>query len=338
MSKAHIANHYLQATIGGAQRQGFAAVDLLTAAEIPVAWLNQPSQLLTEQQLASLIKAVWRATRDEFMGLTPHQCNNGTFALMAEYCLPSQTLGGMLRKSARFYNTICSDVDFALEDATPKDDNLVFLRLSLKDNHYDSDHFLQEFIMLMWQRFSCWLVDQQIPFAGSRFIYPSPPHAEEYRVMFPGNHLFNQQQTGFYLHARYLQSPIVRRESELADFLRKCPAYILHRLSQDESFQAKVRSLLALNDYTDMPNFEQVSDSMNLTPRTLRRKLKEEGTSFSIIKSSLRREYAIKLLTLEGLKIAHVSERLGFSETAAFCRAFKRWTGNTPTHWESQKS
>jgi AraC-like DNA-binding protein len=330
MNRAHIANHYLQASIGGAQRQGFGAADLLNAADIPVKWLNQPRQLITEQQLSSLIKSVWRATHDEFMGFTSLQCNKGTFALMAEYCLPSQTLGAMLRKSARFYNTVCCDLDFVLEEVSHKDDNLIFLRLNLRNDQYDPDHFLQEFIMLMWQRFSGWLVGQQIPFASSQFCYSSPAHVEEYRVMFPGNHHFNQQHSGFYLHARYLQLPIVRRESELVDFLRKCPAFILRRLSQDESFRAKVRSLLSLNDYTDMPNFEQVSESLNLTPRTLRRKLKEEGTSFSTIKSSLRREYAIKLLTIEGLRIANVSERLGFSETAAFCRAFKRWTGNTP--------
>lgn len=336
MSRAHIANHYLQASIRGAQRQGVEAAELLTAAEIPVEWLNQPSKLITEQQLARLIKAVWRATHDEFMGLTAGQCHNGTFALMAEYCLPSQTLGAMLRKSARFYNTLCRDVDIALEEAA-KDENLVFLRLSLKDNTYDPDHLLQEFMMLMWQRFSCWLVGQQIPFAGSEFSYPAPAHVEEYRVMFPGSHLFKQQSSGFYLHARHLQLPIVRRESELADFLQKCPAYVLHRPSQDESFQAKVRGLLALHDYTDMPNLEEISEHMNLTPRTLRRKLKEEGTSFSIIKASLRREYAIKLLTIEDLRIVNISERLGFSETAAFCRAFKRWTGKTPTRWNSDR-
>ncbi|RTE65326.1 AraC family transcriptional regulator [Amphritea opalescens] len=336
MSRAHIANHYLQASIRGAQRQGFDAAELLTAAKIPPEWLNQPSKLITEQQLAGLIKTVWRATHDEFMGLTSRQCQIGTFGLMAEYCLPSQTLGAMLRKSARFYNTICPDVDLALEEAS-KDENLVFLRLMLKDNTTDPDHFLQEFIMLMWQRFSCWLVDQQIPFAGSELSYPSPPHVEEYRVLFPGNHLFNQPSSGFYLHARHLQLPIVRRESELAEFLQKCPAYVLHRPSQDDSFQAKVRGRLALHDYTDMPNFEEISEQMNLTPRTLRRKLKEEGSSFSIIKSSLRREYAIKLLTIEDLRIVNISERLGFSETAAFCRAFKRWTGKTPSRWNSDK-
>lgn len=332
LNKAHIANHYIQACLRGAERQGGVTADLLAAAEIPQEWLNQPDHLITEQQLTRLVKTVWRTTHDEFMGLTVHPCRNGIFALMAEYCLASKTLGAMLRRSARFYSTVCEEVDIALEASTSKEE-VVFFRLSLKDSRYDTDHLLQEFIMLMWQRFSSWLVDQQIPFAVSQFNYPVPAHGEEYRVMFPGNHVFGQSSSGFYLHSRYLQLPIVRRESELMTFLRESPAYILHRPSQDDSLQAKVRMLLAQYDYTLMPSLEEISKTLNLTPRTLGRKLKEEGASFTKIQASLRREYAIKLLTVEDFKIMDVSERLGFSEVASFCRAFKRWTGKTPTSW-----
>ncbi|WP_074454261.1 helix-turn-helix domain-containing protein [Marinobacter sp. X15-166B] len=49
------------------------------------------------------------------------------------------------------------------------------------------------------------------------------------------------------------------------------------------------------------------------------------------IKISLRREYAIKLKRTENLSVTDVSERVGFSEPASCCRAFKRWTG-TPPH------
>lgn len=333
MNKAHIANHYLQACLRGAERQGHQALDLLRAAEIPAEWLNQADRRITEQQLTRLIKAVWRATQDEFMGLSADRCRQGIFALMAEFCLTSETLGAMLRRSARFYTAVSADISMGMRTAEIRDESLVFFQLQLADRRYDPDQLLQEFLLLMWQRFSSWLVDQQIPIAVTAFSYAAPDHVAEYRAMFPGEHLFNQPLSGFYLHSRYLQLPIVRRGVELERFLKESPAYILHRPSQDERLQVRIRGILAQYDYTCMPSLDLLSRTLHLTPRTIARRLKEEGSSFRQIKTALRREHAIRLLTTEHLSIAAVSERMGFSEMAAFCRAFKCWTGKSPTAW-----
>ncbi len=333
MNNAHIANHYLQASLRGAERQGYAVTDLLAAADIPVAWLRQPAQRITEQQLTSLIKSVWRVTRDEFMGLSAHPCRQGVFALMAEYSLASETLGAMLRRSARFYATVCPGITIGLDAEGAREDGLVFFRLQLEDGRYDPDHLLQEFMLLMWQRFSCWLVDQQIPIASTQFHYAAPAHVDEYSAMYPGELIFDQPRSGFYLHSRFLQLPLVKGEVELQQFLQQSPANILHRPSQDERLQVKIRALLAQYPTTQMPGLEALGRELHMTPRTIARKLKEEGGSFRQIKAVLRREHALKLLTSEHLSIADVSERMGFSEVASFCRAFKRWTGRSPSAW-----
>ncbi|MFT5720490.1 MAG: AraC-like DNA-binding protein [Motiliproteus sp.] len=333
MNKAPISNHYLQACLRGAERQGHSGAALLGRAGIPAEWLNQPAQRITEQQLTRLIKSVWRATRDEFMGLSADRCRQGVFALMAEYSLASETLGAMLRRSARFYSTICPDIVIGMEAADLEEEGLVFFRLQLEVGHDDPDHLLQEFLLLMWQRFSSWLVDQQLPIAITQFNYPAPRHVNEYRAMYPGKLVFERPECGFYLHSRYLSLPLVRTEVELTEFLQQSPAYILHRHSQDDRLQVKIRALLAQHDNTQMLSLEALGRELHLTPRTIARKLKQEGSSVRQIKTALRLEYAIKLLTTEHLSIADVSERMGFSEVAAFCRAFKRWTGRSPTAW-----
>ncbi len=87
-----------------------------------------------------------------------------------------------------------------------------------------------------------------------------------------------------------------------------------------------------------MPGLEMLGRQLHMTPRSIGRKLQEEGTSLRKIKESLRREHAIRLLTTENLSIADVSEKVGFSETASFCRAFKRWTGQSPSNWTSHRA
>ncbi|WP_101759137.1 AraC family transcriptional regulator [Oceanicoccus sp. KOV_DT_Chl] len=334
-SKAHIANHFLQASIRGAERQGYSSAELLRAADIPQEYLHNPQRLLTEQQYTQLIKTVWRSTSDEFMGMGPEPCRNGVFALMTEFCLSAATLGAVLSRSARFYSVVYPAINIAL-DNPDTGSRLYFYRLQMAHTDQDEDHLLQEFLLLMWQRLACWLVDQQVPIAATHFNYAEPAHADEYHVMYPGELVFDQDCSGFYLHERYLQMPIVRTETELQEFLRESPAYILHRPSQDDSLTAKVRATLGQYDYNAMPQLEILAKSLHAAPRTIARKLKDEGSSYSTIKASLRREYAIKLLTTEHLTVAEVGERLGFTETASFCRAFKRWTGKVPSGWRGK--
>ncbi|SEG23256.1 helix-turn-helix transcriptional regulator [Oceanospirillum linum] len=243
----------------------------------------------------------------------------------------------MLRQSARFYSTVYPHLDIGLESAqvTDSGQTQVFYRLQLLGSDGDPHHLLQEFLLLMWQRFSSWLTGQQIPFSRTCFAYPPPAHRQEYPAMYTGTLEFTAPCCGFYLHPRYLQLPIVRSEEELKGFLKQSPAMILHRPDQDTRLQTRIRMLLQQFDFDQLPNLEQVSDKLHIAPRTLRRKLTEEGTSLRELKEQLRKEFAIKLLRSEHLSINEVSERVGFSETAAFCRAFKRWTGYSPSKWRS---
>lgn len=331
MSKPHISNHFLQAAIRGAERLGHDANVLLREAKVPIDWVNQESKRLTEEQLTRLMKVVWRNTKDEFMGFSPHRCKNGFFSLMANYCLPSMTLGTMLKRSAKFYRVTCEDIDIELEEGDSGQNDLVFFRIQLTDARYDDDYFLRELFLLMWQRFSCWLVGQQIPITCTSFSYAPPKHAEEYETMFSGELRFKQASSGFYFRAKYLSLPIVKTSDQLEIILNESPAFILHRPNQDNSWQAKVYQILSEQDFRAMPTLESVAKELHVIPRTIGRKLKDEGTTFRHIKEALLSEYATRLLTTEHLSIAQVSELTGFSEAASFCRAFKRWTGVSPS-------
>ncbi|NRA23997.1 MAG: helix-turn-helix transcriptional regulator, partial [Oleispira sp.] len=68
----------------------------------------------------------------------------------------------------------------------------------------------------------------------------------------------------------------------------------------------------------------------------LRRRLKEEGSSYQSIKDTLRKNYAMKLLNNKELAINQISREVGFNEPAGFTRAFKQWTGQTPKHYRDE--
>jgi AraC-like DNA-binding protein len=74
----------------------------------------------------------------------------------------------------------------------------------------------------------------------------------------------------------------------------------------------------------------EIAERLQISPQTLRRKLREEDTSLRQIRERMLRDAAIASLTTGAETVAALSQRLGFSEPSAFIRAFRRWTGTSP--------
>jgi transcriptional regulator GlxA family with amidase domain len=99
----------------------------------------------------------------------------------------------------------------------------------------------------------------------------------------------------------------------------------------------KVREVLLRNLAQPM-GFEEIARRLAMTPRTLRRRLQEENTSFRSVVDELRMRVAIKYLRDTELPIEHIAASLGFSETANFRHAFRRWTENAPSEFRRMLS
>lgn len=81
-----------------------------------------------------------------------------------------------------------------------------------------------------------------------------------------------------------------------------------------------------------------VARKMNVSPRTLQRRLADEGTSFKVLLDEARQELALRFIGERSLSIKEASYLLGFSEPGNFSRAFKRWTGTTPSSYRTEAS
>ncbi len=81
-----------------------------------------------------------------------------------------------------------------------------------------------------------------------------------------------------------------------------------------------------------------MADRLNLHPRTLQRRLKDEGDSYLHVQARMRHRLACQWLKQGDISIDDISARLGFSDRRAFTAAFKRWEGATPSAWREQQN
>ena len=85
--------------------------------------------------------------------------------------------------------------------------------------------------------------------------------------------------------------------------------------------------------YTPAPGREQIAAMLGTSPRTLARRLKDAGTSFATLHRNVQQERATNFLRHTSMPMAEIAERLGYSDAAAFTRAFQSWTGQAPSHF-----
>ena len=317
-----IAAHYVGVALQGAVRRGLDPAPLLAQAGLDG---GLPARI-PPLQYAELVKAVWRAMDDEFLGLTTRPCPVGAFALMAELVIHTATLGEALEKCSRFYR-VAND---SLALGVTIENGQAFLWMRLQDPARDADHFLLEFMLVMWSRLAGWLIRERIHLQAAQFRHDAPAHVREYPTLFPCALQFGQARNALVFDAGWLQRPVKRSAAELQALLPTLPGAFLVKPVFHGSYTQRVRELIAEDMAAGFPDLEAVAQHFWMTGRTLRRKLLQEGSHYQEIKDGLRRERAVQLLAQGEPSLQEIALQLGFAEASAFIRAFKLWTGLTP--------
>ncbi|MEB0041283.1 AraC family transcriptional regulator [Pseudomonas sp. MH10] len=332
MRQRTIASHFARAALGGAQRQGMECSQLLLQSGIQPEWLGEPRARIAPEQFARLIQLLWQAMDDEYMGFGQAPSKRGTFAMMCHALIHCRSLEKSLERGLLFYSLFPHAPRLSLRREGD------WARLSLDDSTLrDPEHFLSECLLVIWHRLGSWLIGQRIRLEQATFRYGKPQHASEYDLLFPCPIVFDAQSTSLLFHARYLSLPLLQDERTLKRFLERSPADLLARPDDGDSLSNQLRHLLS-RDCSRWPDLENVAEHLHISPQTLRRHLREEGTSFQGLKDQLRRDMAIYHLSRAELSLQQIAEQLGFSEPSAFHRAFKKWTGLTPGAYRTQEA
>jgi AraC-like DNA-binding protein len=328
---ATIACHYVKAALGGAIRRGFDADELLVKSGINPRLFASPTGRVSDSQMTRLVQRVWWVMADEFMGFTRTPCKQGLFALVVDAVCRCDNLREVFNLGGRMYNLINDDIHTELIE----NDDCALLNSRFAEPELDPDHFYQEFWLVIWHRFSSWLIGQQIPLLHARLAYAKPAHAAELSYLFPCPKTYDYQNNQLAFDTRYLNLPPIRSKTEIVNFLKHSPAGLMTIPGDDRSLKNKVIMLILEQGKPQLtlPKINEVALHFHATPQTLHRKLKMEGTSYQRIKDGIRRDIAVTKLVKDRLPVKQVAEIVGFSEPRSFTRAFKHWTGLSPREY-----
>ena len=133
--------------------------------------------------------------------------------------------------------------------------------------------------------------------------------------------------------AALLDVPLPRSDPRLFGYLARRAEELLAQLPSDATWSDRARREIGALLADGEPRLAQVAQRLGVSERTLHRRLDEEGTGFATLVDEARRARALLLLDDRSLSASEIAFLLGYTEPAAFFRAFKRWTGETPQTW-----
>ena len=175
-----------------------------------------------------------------------------------------------------------------------------------------------------------WLTGRPLSFKKLEIPYKEPPHGKMYETLFGCPVVFSSPRISVEVERDFMKSKVLTASYPVMLFKERQCQENLRRLKKCFSISEQIVTILKQMQ-PEIPSQESIAERLNLSQSSLYRKLKEADTSYQRIVDSFRREQAISYLQNTPLSICEIADKLGFSDSSNFRRAFKKWTGNTPT-------
>jgi AraC-like DNA-binding protein len=173
------------------------------------------------------------------------------------------------------------------------------------------------------------LANLQFPKA-IRFTHAEPSYHAEYDRIFGVPLFFDSHMNGLLVDEAVLNMKLPQTNPYLSEILSARAEELLKSLESSKTTRGRVENLLVPILHTGEASVDMIAVKLGLSRQTLFRKLKAEGITFEKVLDELRHKLALHYLNGKKVPVNQTAYLVGFSEPAAFSRAFKRWTGSSP--------
>ncbi|RDI98640.1 AraC family transcriptional regulator [Dyella solisilvae] len=289
--------------------------------------LNDPTLRVSYRQARSVIQRALRTTGDGGLGLAVGQGETlGSFGLLGLAMMTSATFGEAMRVGIVHHRVSGSLMDVSFEEIGPRE---VALAAWPRFNDAPLLPFLCEELFGSAMAIARELLGSPFRLNRLEVTYPRPAYADAYADYFQCELVFGARYNRVILDVQWLQQPLPAHNPLTAQqALALCNQQYDANGAQPE-IVASVERLLR-SHLRQQPRLPDVARMLNMSERSLRRRLAEGGRIFREIHDRVRAERALELLHGGTLSVAEIGQEIGFSDPREFRRAFKRWTGMPP--------
>lgn len=172
---------------------------------------------------------------------------------------------------------------------------------------------------------------ENLPVIEADFDFKQPPHVDRYRQISPDARIrFGQKQNAIRLDRSMFYVENANYSSYLQDLILQHTDKLMQSYRDDHSMSQVVLTCIQQRLPESTPSIEEIADELCLSPRTLSRRLNEEGEQFRHLLDMAKKETAGSMIDDRGLRIEEIAYLLGYNEYSSFSRAFKKWYGVSP--------
>ena len=323
---------FVQAILLAYARRGLDPAAALRKAQIPPPATGEAQARVSPAQFERLCAAAMHELDDEAPGWFSRRLPWGSYGLLARASITAPTLGVALGRWCRHHGLLTDDVTLTVKASHGH------ARVEIAEQRDLGP--LREFALLSLLRnlhgLACWWVDAPIALTLAQFPFDAPPHADVYPRLFPGPVHFGAPQAALQFDAASLALPLRRDAAALDQMLRRALPIMVWPYRREMGLSRRVRQWL------QQPQAAHTADTLatqlGLSPRTLHRQLRREGTSLQALKDEVRQARASALLLRTHQPVARVARAAGFGNDKSFIRAFRQWTGLTPEQYRQAQA
>ncbi|SFQ02016.1 AraC family transcriptional regulator [Variovorax sp. 770b2] len=318
------------AVVGVLSEDGIAASEALAGSGLDEQALHLQETRVSYRQIATVFRNALRLAPDPAIALRAGTRMHVTaFGIYGYALLSSPTRADAIDftvKNSRAMGPV-TDIGYTQDGVTETYSFEVLLTPDPADALY---RFSIEFTFAAHLTVSRDVYGELYGYSAIRVAYPMPAHADAYREVLHCPVQFDQP-----VNELQLDIAAIHRIPRLPDSVthaitREMCQQFLRDLVQSDGVASTVRRVLIEQLPWRFPNIDSIARELAMHPRTLRRKLEAESTSYRDLLADVRRGLAIEYLRKTRMSTEEISSRLGYSDAANFRHAFLRWTGKTP--------
>ncbi|HCM05021.1 MAG TPA: AraC family transcriptional regulator [Oceanospirillales bacterium] len=325
----------LRQYLRAAQDYGIEAEDALIKNELPLGILDNSIARVTGTEFQRLIRWLVDACNDPLFGL-----KSGAYVQPGSYSIFGYMI--MNCRSARealhmtpMYESIVGDMGVTKLEKAGK--RLAVRWICQYDDPVIIPHMIDN-VLYSWTQFARYLAD--LPEGKPYCVQlersePSKQALNVYQDMFGCDIEFNAKRNALIVDEEVLEIPLRQPDPGLLQSLTQQAESIMDELKQKNTITLQVRGVLRRLMEHELPRKEKVAEALEMTERTLQRRLREAGTGYQQVLDDIRRETAIEWLTTTQVAITDIASNLGFAEVRSFQRRFKSWTGHAPGEYRT---